>query len=61
MRDGAELAGLSRRSVRSQIAWVPQEPILFTGSVRENVLVGRPEATEPELWDALRKLLKQKH
>jgi subfamily B ATP-binding cassette protein MsbA len=53
--DGRPVDELSRSSLRAQMAWVPQEPILFTGSVRQNLEVGRPGATEAELWDALRR------
>ncbi|WP_309890987.1 ABC transporter ATP-binding protein [Archangium sp.] len=52
--DGTPLAQLQRSSVRGQMAWVPQEPVLFSGSVRHNLLLGRPEATDAELWEALR-------
>ncbi|HVE81302.1 MAG TPA: ABC transporter ATP-binding protein [Myxococcales bacterium] len=52
---GQDAAGLSRRSLRERMAWVPQEPILFTGSVRQNLAFGRREAAEAELWDALRR------
>lgn len=52
---GAEAAGMSRRSLRDRMAWVPQEPILFTGTVRQNLAFGRAEAAESELWDALRR------
>jgi ABC-type multidrug transport system fused ATPase/permease subunit len=34
---------------------VPQEPILFAGTVRQNLVFGRAEATEAELWEALRR------
>lgn len=53
--DGAPLGGLRPSSVRAQVAWVPQEPVLFSGSVRHNLLFGRPEASEAELWEALRR------
>ena len=53
--DGLALEGLSRRSVRAQLGWVPQEPVLFSGTVRENLLLGRPEATEAEMFEALRR------
>ena len=53
--NGAPLAGLSVPSLRAQIAWVPQEPVLFSGSVRDNLLLGRPDATEADLWEALRR------
>ncbi|HYV45460.1 MAG TPA: ABC transporter ATP-binding protein [Myxococcaceae bacterium] len=52
---GRDAAGLSRRSLRERMAWVPQEPILFTGTVRQNLAFGRGEASEAELWDALRR------
>lgn len=51
--DGVELGRLRPSSVRAQVAWVPQEPVLFSGSVRHNLLLGRPEAAEAELWEAL--------
>jgi ATP-binding cassette, subfamily B, bacterial MsbA len=53
--DGVPLARLRRSSVRAQLGWVPQEPILFSGSVRENLRVGRPNASDLELWEALRR------
>ena len=52
--DGTPLSQLKPSSVRGQMAWVPQEPVLFSGSVRHNLLLGRPEATDAELWEALR-------
>lgn len=53
--DGVALSQLQPSSVRAQVAWVPQEPVLFSGSVRHNLLLGRPEAREEELWEALRR------
>ena len=52
--DGTPLSQLQPSSVRGQMAWVPQEPVLFSGSVRHNLLLGRPGATDAELWEALR-------
>jgi ATP-binding cassette, subfamily B, bacterial MsbA len=51
--DGQDVRGYSRASVRARIAWVPQEPVLFAGSVRDAVRVGKPDATDPEVWSAL--------
>ncbi|MEW5739700.1 MAG: ABC transporter ATP-binding protein [Myxococcota bacterium] len=51
--DGAPLSSLSRRSVRAQLAWVPQEPVLLSGTVRENLKLGRADATDEALWQAL--------
>ncbi|MET0403097.1 MAG: ABC transporter ATP-binding protein [Cystobacter sp.] len=52
--DGRPLSTLRPSSVRERLAWVPQEPVLFSGSVRHNVLLGRPNASDAELWEALR-------
>ena len=51
--DGVDVQTLSRASLRTQMAWVPQEPVLFSGSVRDNLLLASPGATDAELWDAL--------
>ncbi|MFL5322609.1 MAG: ABC transporter ATP-binding protein, partial [Myxococcaceae bacterium] len=53
--DGRDLRELQRLSLRDQLGWVPQEPVLFSGSVRHNLLFGKPDATEAQLWDALRR------
>jgi ATP-binding cassette, subfamily C, bacterial CydCD len=41
---------------RSQVAWVPQRPWIAAASVLDNVRLGRPEATEPEVWAALERV-----
>lgn len=51
--DGQDLRAYTLDSLRANIAVVFQEPLLFARSVRENLLVGRPEATDEELWQAL--------
>jgi subfamily B ATP-binding cassette protein MsbA len=51
--DGVPMAELKPSSVRAQMAWVPQEPVLFSGTVRHNLLLGRPEASDAEIWEAL--------
>ncbi|HTN79602.1 MAG TPA: thiol reductant ABC exporter subunit CydD [Acidimicrobiales bacterium] len=38
---------------RRSIAWVPQRPHLFARTIAENLRIGRPEATDDELWAAL--------
>ncbi len=53
--DGHNIRTLNRKSFLSQIALVPQETLLFGGSVRENILYGKLDATEPELQDAAQK------
>ena len=44
----------SKEQVRKWIGYVPQEHILFSRTVRENILFGKPQATEEELWDAIK-------
>jgi ATP-binding cassette subfamily B protein len=51
--DGVDLRAYTLDSLRNNIAVVFQEPLLFARSVRENLLVGRPNATDAELWQAL--------
>ena len=47
--DGHDLRGVTMRSLRDQLAIVPQEGHLFAGTVAENLAFGRPEATDDEL------------
>ena len=47
--DGQDLSGLTLASVREHISVVSQEPFLFNGTIRENILYGKLEATEAEL------------
>jgi ATP-binding cassette subfamily B protein len=51
--DGYELNTLNKPSLRSSIAYVTQDSFLFNGSVRENLLLGKRDATDEELWRAL--------
>ncbi|HNT57935.1 MAG TPA: ABC transporter ATP-binding protein, partial [Syntrophales bacterium] len=39
--------------LRSRMAFVPQEPFIFAGTIRENILLGKPEATEGEIRRAV--------
>src|SRR5579884_3308583 len=52
--DGHDLGSVTAHSLRSQMGIVPQEAFLFSGTVRENIAFGRPEATDAELRDAAR-------
>src|SRR4051812_506181 len=47
--DGQDIAGVSRRSLREQVAYVGQDVFLFHGSVRENIAIGKPGASEAEI------------
>ncbi|MEL7146779.1 MAG: ATP-binding cassette domain-containing protein, partial [Bacteroidota bacterium] len=53
--DGIPIDEMSLKRLRANIGIVPQEIILFGGSIRENVLYGKPSATEAEVYDALKK------
>ncbi len=50
--DGTEASEIALSALRSQIAIVPQEVLLFGGSILENIEYGRPGATEEEVVDA---------
>jgi len=52
--DGCDASRMSLDSLRAQISVVSQEPFLFNGTVRENILYGRLDATEEELFAAAR-------
>ena len=51
--DGINTAKLAKSSLRDRLAYVTQEPFLFNGTVRENLLLARREATDADLWSAL--------
>ena len=50
--DGKPIRQYGLRSLREAIGVVTQESFLFNGSIRENLLMGKPTATDPELWRA---------
>jgi ABC-type multidrug transport system fused ATPase/permease subunit len=50
--DGKDIASLDTHSYRQNIAIVPQEVLLFGGTIRENILYGKPDATEKEILEA---------
>lgn len=52
--DGIDVRELSLADLRAQIAVVSQEPFLFNGTIRDNILFGRTDATVDELWEAVR-------
>ena len=51
---GRAVAEYSLDSLRENIAIVPQKAVLFKGTVRSNLLMGNGDATEDEMWEALR-------
>ena len=50
--DGQDISQVSQESLRSQIAMIPQEPVLFHRTIMENIRYGRLEATDEEVYDA---------
>ncbi len=52
--DGADVRALGLRELRAHIGIVPQEPMLFAGTVRENLAYGRPGATDEEIRESAR-------
>jgi ATP-binding cassette subfamily B protein len=50
---GTDLARWPRAALRAQIAYVEQEAPVLAGTVRDNLLLTRPDATDPELWAVL--------
>ena len=53
--DSQDIAEVTQSSLREQIAYVPQEPLLFHRSVRENIAYSRPDATDAEIEKAAKK------
>jgi ABC-type multidrug transport system fused ATPase/permease subunit len=53
--DGLKSTQYALQDLRSEIAVVPQEVLLFGGSIKENIAYGKPQATEDEILDAASK------
>ncbi|MGP1907749.1 ABC transporter ATP-binding protein [Metabacillus sp. JX24] len=52
--DGTKLTPSNAQALRKSVSYVPQEPFLFNGSIRENLQMVAEHAGDSELWDALR-------
>ena len=50
--NGYKLAELSLERWRAQVSWVGQKPVLFHGSIRENIGLGSPQAPDDRIWGA---------
>jgi len=53
--DGQDIKNIRQEDLRSVIAYVPQEPVLFHRSIRENIAYSRPDATEDEIIEVAKK------
>lgn len=51
--DGQPLGGEEFQSLKRSISYVPQDPFLFHASIRDNLLLFEPNASEEEIWEAL--------
>lgn len=51
--DGVDVRNYMQKDLRSKIGFVPQQARLFTGTIRENILYGNPNASEEEITEAL--------
>ncbi|KXV11354.1 thiol reductant ABC exporter subunit CydD [Gluconobacter oxydans] len=47
--DGQDMQSLSPRQISSGISWIGQKPVLFAGTIRENILFARPDASAEDL------------
>ena len=52
--DGAAVSDLDAHDLREKVGIVPQKAVLFRGTIRDNLKWGDPEATDEQLWEALR-------
>ncbi len=53
--DGKDLKSINLRNYRQQIGYVGQEPVLFNTTIKQNILMGKPDATDAEIEEALKK------
>ncbi|GAP24311.1 ABC transporter ATP-binding protein CydD [Gluconobacter frateurii NBRC 101659] len=47
------MANMTPRQISAQISWIGQKPVLFAGTIRENILFAKPEASDQELNAAI--------
>lgn len=53
--DGQDISKVTQQSLRENIAYVPQEPYLFHRSLRDNIAYGKPNATDEEISQAIKR------
>ena len=53
---GVELSGLSEAALMENLTYIGHQSYLFQGTVRENLQMGRPDASDAELWDMLERV-----
>ena len=55
--DGQDIRDVTQESLRQNISYIPQDPILFHRTIRENIAYGKPNATDEEIIKQVRKLV----
>ncbi len=53
--NNTDISTVSQKSLRENIAYVPQEPMLFHRTLRQNIVYGKPDATEDQINEAVKK------
>ncbi|MBQ8210023.1 MAG: ABC transporter ATP-binding protein [Clostridia bacterium] len=51
--DGVDVRDMKLSELHKRIAYVPQQSYLFSGTVKENIAFGNPDATDAEIWNAI--------
>jgi ABC-type multidrug transport system, ATPase and permease components len=51
--NGTDVKALSTEDINSKVSMVPQKAFLFKGTIRDNMIYGKPDATDDEIWHAL--------
>ncbi len=51
--EGQDIRSLPEEALRNRVGVVPQKAVLFKGTIRSNLLWGKPDATEEEMWQAI--------
>lgn len=52
--DNHDIRNITQNSLRNLISFVPQEPMLFHRSIRENIIYGKLDATDDQIWTAIK-------
>jgi ATP-binding cassette subfamily B protein len=54
--DGIDIRKIKLKSLRNQIGIVQQDVFLFSGTIRDNIMYGKLDATQEEIWEAIRRV-----
>ncbi|MEG0711840.1 MAG: ABC transporter ATP-binding protein, partial [Niameybacter sp.] len=52
--DGVDVKSMTQAELRSKIGLIPQKALLFSGTIRDNLKYGKEDATDEEIWEALK-------